>query len=199
MYYVFNGRSTLKTISIPSSVTRISEGNFYRCEGLTSVTLPDSVTEISSAFTQCPSLTAFYSKWASPDKRCLIINGTLWAFAPAGLTKYIIPSGVTLIGYRVFSHCEHLTSITIPDSVISIGAEVFANCTSLTEVTIPAGVTRIGAYAFHYCTSLEGYLQTNHSPNGCTRYYNYIEFVERIRYQCFGSQNLCANSIVRGI
>ncbi len=154
MYYAFNGRSTLKTISIPSGVTRISEGSFYRCEGLTSVTLPDSVTEISSAFTQCPSLTAFYSKWASPDKRCLIINGTLWAFAPAGLTKYAIPSGVTLIGYRVFSHCEHLTSITIPDSVISIGAEVFSNCTSLTEVTIPAGVTRIGAYAFHYCTSL---------------------------------------------
>jgi hypothetical protein len=72
-----------------------------------------------------------------------IINGTI-----------TIPTSVTTIGNRAFSHCTSLTSITIPKSVTTIGNSAFSHCTSLTSITIPISVTTIGNYAFWNCTSL---------------------------------------------
>ena len=105
---------------------QINDYAFHNCDSLTSVTIPDSVTDIGSyAFTYCTSL-----------------------------TSVTIPDSVTSIGWYAFSGCTSLTSVTIPDSVTSIVISAFENCTSLTSITIPASVTSIGAYAFRGCTSL---------------------------------------------
>ena len=73
---------------------------------LTSVSIPDSVTEIgNSAFASCSSL-----------------------------TNVSIPDSVTEIGYGAFRGCSGLTSVSIPDSVTEIGYNAFASCSSLTEV-----------------------------------------------------------------
>ena len=53
-----------------------------------------------------------------------------------------------LIGGRLFSDDNFVTSASIPDSVTSIGSEAFINCISLTSITIPNSVTSIGNYAF---------------------------------------------------
>ena len=53
--------SSLTSITIPNSVTRIASDAFSGCTGLTSITIPDSVTEISyDAFYGCSSLTDVY-------------------------------------------------------------------------------------------------------------------------------------------
>ena len=114
------------TITGIADASRYSEGAFYGCNSLTSISIPDSVTSIGSwAFYYCSSLTS--------------IN---------------IPDSVTSIGIYAFRGCSSLTSITIPDSVTSIGTNTFYNCTSLTSVTIGDGVTSIGGFAFEGCTSL---------------------------------------------
>ena len=41
------------------------------------------------------------------------------------LTKVIIPSGVTEIGFGAFRDCEGLTSVVIPDSMTKIGVDAF--------------------------------------------------------------------------
>ena len=151
----FYNCSNLTSITIPNSVTTIGNAAFRNCYSLTSVTIPDSVTTIGElAFASCSNLQEFKSKFASEDGRCLIIDGTLNAFAPAGLTEYTIPDSVTTIGYGAFYSCENLTSVTIGDSVTTIGDVTFYNCTSLTSVTIPNSVTAIGYDAFRYCSSL---------------------------------------------
>ena len=153
--YAFAVCFSLTSITIPGSVTSIGDYAFKSCESLTSVTIPDSVTEIGElAFYYCSSLTSFYGIFASVDNRCLIANGKLIAFAPAGLTEYTIPDSVTEIGEWVFSYCNKLTNITISDSVTKIGEWAFQECTSLTSVTIPGSVTEIGVGAFQQCISL---------------------------------------------
>ncbi|MBR4844022.1 MAG: leucine-rich repeat protein [Alistipes sp.] len=147
--------SSLTSVTIGDSVTTIGDSAFAVCSSLTSVTIPDSVTEIESyAFDYCCSLQEFNGKFASEDGRCLIIDGTLNAFARAGLTEYTIPDSVTTIGSCTFYDCYDLTTVTIPDSVTTIGNQAFNFCRSLTSITIPDSVTTIGNSAFRECSSL---------------------------------------------
>ena len=157
-YYYGSSTSsrTYSTYYIPSllkSVT-ISGGNllygaFYNCDGLTSITVPDSVTSIgNSAFYNCSSLTSITIGNS-------VTNIGNYAFSNCGgLTSITIPESVTSIGFYAFDGCSSLTSITIPDGVTSIGERAFQNCNSLTSITIPDSVTSIGSYPFSACSGL---------------------------------------------
>ena len=104
--YVFNGCSGLTSLTLPSSVTKIGCYALFNCIGLTSLTLPSSVTEIGEgAFLNC-----------------------------RGLTNFTIPSGVTSIGHGAFFCCYGLISLTIPSSVTAIGSQAFNDCSGLTSI-----------------------------------------------------------------
>ena len=94
--------------------------------GLTSVTIPNSVTSIGvHAFSGC-----------------------------SGLTSVTIPNSVTEIGGGAFYGCSGLTSVTIPNSVTYIDESVFKRCSGLTSVTIGSSVTEINQYAFEECYNI---------------------------------------------
>jgi hypothetical protein len=139
----------LTSVTIPNSVTRINSNAFKGCTGLTSVTIPNSVTEIGSdAFEGCTGLTSV----TIPNSVTYI---DMSAFEGCtSLTSVTIPNSVTYIGASAFKGCTSLTSVTIPNSVPSIGMSAFAGCKSLTSVTIPNSVKTIGYAAFSGCKSL---------------------------------------------
>ena len=142
-------------ITFDTSVKTIGDYAFYKCSSLTSITIPDSVTTIGwGAFLECNNLSEFSSQFAKDNGRILVIDGSLVAFAPAGLTEYSIPDGVMIIGGGTFYSCNSLTSITIPNSVTAIEDRAFYNCDSLTSVTIGDSVTTIGDGAFSDCDNL---------------------------------------------
>ena len=102
-------------------MTSIGGNAFSYCTSLTSVTIPDSVTEIGdSAFYNCTGELTL-------NCNCLGLYG-------GKFSKLIIGNGVTKIGYDAFRDCTSLTSVTIPDSVTRIGNFAFRGCTSLTSV-----------------------------------------------------------------
>ena len=147
--YSFYNCSGLTSITIPDSVTSIGSSAFYGCSGLTSVTIPDSVTSIGqSAFSRCSGLTNL----TIPDSVTSI--GYAAFSGCSGLTNLTIPDSVTSIGDVAFSGCSGLTNLTIPDSVTSIGQSAFYGCSGLTSVTIPDSVTSIGQSAFSRCSGL---------------------------------------------
>ena len=60
-YGAFSGCSGLTSLTIPSSVTEIGSEAFEGCSGLTSLTIPSSVTSIGDwAFEGCSGLTSIY-------------------------------------------------------------------------------------------------------------------------------------------
>ena len=147
--YSFIGCHSLKSVNIPSSVTRIGENAFLSCSSLTSVDIPSSVTEIGGgAFQDCSSLTSV----DIPSSVTEIGGGAFYYCS--SLTSVNIPSGVTEIGEYTFSGCRSLTSVNIPSSVTKIREYAFSGCSSLTSVNIPSSVTKIGELAFNKCSSL---------------------------------------------
>ena len=147
----FSCEESLISITIPESVTRIEDYAFEECTALTSITIPNNVQYIGDAILGgCVNLSALYGKFASSDNRCLVVDGTLVAFAPFGLTTYTIPNDVITIGYGVCTWCENLQEVVIPYGVTRISEAAFW-CSSITSVTIPNSVVVIGDYAFEGC------------------------------------------------
>ena len=147
--FAFYECSGLTSVTIPSSVTRIGEDAFFRCSGLTNLTIPSSVTSIGKdAFFRCSGLTSLTIPSSVTSIGEFAFSGC------SGLTSLTIPSSVTEIGEFAFYGCSGLTSLTIPSSVTEIGSSAFSGCSGLTSLTIPSSVTEIGIGAFSDCSGL---------------------------------------------
>ena len=159
----YSTRSTLKSITIPSTIETIGNYAFDSCRALTEInynaTAANNLTSGNSVF-----------RYAGQDGEGIIVNiganvtklpnyifypyNTVSSQPNITTVNFAEGSQCTSIGSYTFRNCSSLTSITIPDSVTSIGDYAFSHCEGLTSITIPVGVTSIGDDAFEYCSSL---------------------------------------------
>ena len=106
--------SAVTSVTIPDSVTSISDSAFINCPQLTNISIPNSVTYIGfSAFNSCTSLKSI-----------------------------TLPSSLSTIQSYAFCNCGNLETIRIPVSVTSIGNNAFADCPSSMTVTYPGSKTQ---------------------------------------------------------
>lgn len=130
---VGNDFGSIRSAEVKDCVTSISVesagGAFLNASGMTSVTLPSTLTAInSSSFWGCSSL--------------------------SGVT---LPNSLTYLGNDALRYCTSLTTLNIPDSVQTIGGLCFYGCSGLTNVTIGAGFTGTTnpGHSFQYCSNLQ--------------------------------------------
>uniref|UniRef100_UPI003FF072ED leucine-rich repeat domain-containing protein n=1 Tax=Prevotella sp. TaxID=59823 RepID=UPI003FF072ED len=129
-----------------TSNDKLGDYAFYGCSGLTSLTIPSSVTSIGTA--------AFYGCWK--------------------LTSLTIPSCVTSIGYSAFRGCSGLTNLTIPSGVTRIDSEAFRGCSGLTSIYIyPENLPELGIDIFTGCDAKNC---TVYVPKGTYDAYKSSEF-----------------------
>ena len=148
--------TSLTSINIPNSVTNIGDEAFSWCKSLTKITIPSSVVNMNgNPFLGWDGDLYNESEGFIYEQQVLFNKDktTLIAYRSKD-TNYSISNGVTHIGDYAFYYDESLTSINIPNSVTNIGNCAFSNCESLTSINIPNGVTNIGSFAFNGCKSL---------------------------------------------
>ncbi len=144
------------------TVVSISNGAYISCSGITSVTIPSSVTDIgNSVFYGCLSLEYFAldgeNSYFSVDEYGVLFgdNAQYIIAYPAGsdvLTEYEIPDGVDEIAPGCFAYAP-LTTVTMPDTVMFIDSWSFAY-SDITSISLSASLYLIDDYAFAYCMSL---------------------------------------------
>jgi len=141
-------KTSIKSVTLPTSVSSIGRAAFNGCSALTSVNIPAGVKRIEKeTFLGCSSLgniTIPYGVNFIGDS----------AFQNSAISSIVIPCSVTTIGGSAFRGCENLGSVVIPDSVTSLGA-AFMACSALKSVVIGNGVSTIEQSTFDGATALE--------------------------------------------
>ena len=160
----------LTSVSVPGSVTKIGQWAFAYCTALTTATLADGVTKLDEhAFHACEALTAIDIPNSVTEIGNIAFSGC------KALTSAKLSDNITVIRQSTFQNCTSLTTIDIPANVKEIELGVFNGCTALTTVNIPEGVTTLGNQLFKGCTSLASITLPNSVTtmgnglfNGCT-------------------------------
>ena len=144
----FADQLTLKSVTLPDSVTRIEFGAFFRCGALESVTLGEGIREIDAlVFSHCDKLT--YNEYengsylGSPENPYL----ALVRMSPMVETAVFHPDTRVICG-EAFKDCDKLKDLIIPEGILSIGGFALP---SLKTVSFPATMEHIDGLAFSDC------------------------------------------------
>ena len=192
LLYIDQNYNGLTSANIPETVeyedvtyTVTSIGNLaFACHStITSISIPETVTEIGTQAFDNYEETGVLSSITMGSNVTSIGE---WAFRNnIHLTSITIPTALTSITTQAFVDCTNLKSITwnaingpctsfgsqvesftFGNQVETIPASLCAGMTNLISITIPASVTNIGDKAFSNCTSLTSIVV----ESGNTRY-----------------------------
>lgn len=179
--YAFWGSNSLRSVTIPNSVTKIGGGAFYKCYSLNKVT----------SFNLEPPTIQYTAFDYTPVKTIFVPSEAISAYKSAVVWKeyniediankdflYIKVDGCY---YRVTSIADKTVEVTVGDNeysgdivipevvtydgseyfVTEIGDYTFYECQGLQSIAIPSSVTYIGADAFYQCANLNSIIFTS--------------------------------------
>ena len=137
------GAITIPTTANGYNVVSIGQDAFSGCSQITSVVVPEGVSEIKGgAFGLCGNLQAI----SLPTT--LRIMGDVVFEGCGSLDDVVIPPGIESIPWGLFMDCRGLSKFEIPNTVTTIGCYAFENCDNLKTVIIPNSVKSIGGMSF---------------------------------------------------
>ncbi|MDR0322394.1 MAG: leucine-rich repeat domain-containing protein [Treponema sp.] len=149
----FSRNSTITSVVIPDGVTEIRGGNnpyeggaFFNCDKLVSITFPSTLKKIGG-----------------------------FAFGGCfSLREAIIPEGVTEIGKNAFASCRSLAKVSLPSTLKHLGEWAFGNADGIfgrgnnvifTSIILPENLKSIEEGVFYGCKNLTSII----IPEGITK------------------------------
>lgn len=147
---VGKGQATIPSSAGGATVTGIAAKTFLNQGTLTSVSLPNTLTDIEER-----------------------------AFAMSGLTSVELPSSLRYVPKQCFAYCSGLSKVSFDGSLQYIEDSAFLSCTSLAELTIPSltgyapssSQYRIGNSAFKDCSKLKTITFLEGTQGGANNYF----------------------------
>ena len=151
----YNSRYKRFEFTFDNEITALVIDEFYfiNYENINSLWIPSGCTE-HFYLNHLDNLEQIHSKYATEDRRCLIVDNRLVLFAKRGITEYILPEHITSIGAGVFLN-SILSNIVLGDNIQHIEYNAFENCRNLTSVNLTKSLRTIGSSAFKNCIKLE--------------------------------------------
>lgn len=122
----FAGFNGITDLTIPDSVKTIGAKAFYGCTSAKTITLPRNIKSIGDgAFVGC-----------------------------TGVESITLPDSLTEVGDNAFRKCDHVKEVKFGDNISKVGDYAFYECTSLEKLELPASLSEIGELAFGELLSL---------------------------------------------
>ena len=181
----FSSKTSIKTVTIPNTVTDLETGAFMYCKNLTNITLgnsvkslgdcvfescgleeikiPASVTSINvRAFWDCSALSKI--EVDNANTTFCSIDGILFSKDKTKIcnypkaktnTTYSIPNTGKVLGSYSFEGNKYLQNVTIPNSVTTLDYGVFYKATALTSIVLPSSITKMDFSCFEMATGLK--------------------------------------------
>ena len=174
----FSNMSSLKAVSLPSTLTTLGYGVFSS-SGIESIVIPASVTTME----EVPDSNAYNGLFAFCKSLKTVEIQANWDIIPdyafnncTALESVSFPASVNTIGVQAFEECSALTSVDLSnisvleesafyksgisdvtslDNLNDIGKSVFRDCKSLKKISLPEGITALKENTFNNCTELE--------------------------------------------
>lgn len=146
---VFWNNSSLTSVTIPEGITDIGEYAFCNCTSLASVSLPNSLKTIGAqAFCACEALmtVSLPAGITSVGQQAFDYSG--WYYAQPNVAIYL---STCFLGWK---GDNAPTTYQFTDGTTVIADHTFSSWYNLTDIDIPDSVITIGAYAFYDCTAL---------------------------------------------
>lgn len=124
--FAFWNCSKLKEFKLPK-LEKLYESTFQGCKSLTSLEIPEGITDLPKSF----------------------------AGGCSSLKNIVLPKSLISVGWGALSGCSSLERIDLPETLETILMDAFAGCTSLKYFRLPEGINNIYDHIISGCTALE--------------------------------------------
>ena len=150
-YEAFINCTQVTSIVIPNTVTEITTAAMAQ-SGLTAITIPSSVSSIHYDFLHnCSNLESIVVEEGNQvyDSRnsCKALIETATNKLMMGCKTSTVPNGIETIGTAAFILCKGLTAIELPNTVTRIETQAF-NSSDLSSINLPPSLEYIGYSCF---------------------------------------------------
>ncbi len=179
--FLFSGCISLTDVDLGKGITVITNGMFYNCKNLESLTIPEQIERFydrysytgnssDKPFEGCVNLKNIYFKakdislvryLSLPSLTNIVIGSTVESLPDRAFSGYkylenvTFENGLLVLPNECFKNCKGLKSITLPDSMMSVGKSAFENCYNIKSVTFSENLNTIADSAFKGCSSIE--------------------------------------------
>ena len=169
----FDGNSTLTTVIVPNTVTKIDGGAFKNMKSLKDITLPfvgsnvnadayegqtlseDKAVDAERLFTYIFGTEEYTGGAQITQTFNTVEGGSVTYYVPMTLrTVTIAPKNDYEIPMYAFSGLTLVTEINLTDKVTGIGERAFYNANCFSELKLPASITNIYKGAFENFSTL---------------------------------------------